>query len=209
MFRKVSFSRWRPVYHVYCTNMPSLGTKKSRETLKVSFPTISGMPINLPESDFTSDSTWPPAEAICPMCVCLSVQCTNMHSLGTKQHRKTLKMWFPTIFGMAILVVEADLTEIQNGRQACPLGQMFSPALILGPNSVEINLRCHFQLSMLWPFSWSNQIWPQIQYDWSPPCLMFKHAQVEYLSHRVEKQLRCHFQLSLGCSFSWWNLVWP
>ena len=167
------------------------------------------MPINLLESDFTSDSTWPPAEAKCPMCVCLfsNVQTCIvwvLNSIG-----QDLKFDFQLYLGWPFWLWKQIWQKIQNGRQACPMGQIFSPALILGPNSLEINLRCHFQLSLLWPFCLWNQIWPQIQDDCGPLCLMFKHAQVRYLSHRVEKQLRCHFQQSFGCSFSWWNLVWP
>ena len=168
------------------------------------------MPINLPESDFTSDSTWLPSHVHMSnvgVCVCLMYKHAWFgYQISMGKH---LKCNFQLYLGCPFCWWKQICHQIQNSRQMCPPCQMFSHALFWGPNIIEKELRSHFQLTMVWPFCLWNHIWPQIQYGCSPPCLMFKHAQFGYLSHRVEKPLRCHFKLSLGCPFSWWNLEWP
>ena len=154
----------------------------------VSFPTISGMPIKLPESDFTSDSTWPPDEATCPMCVCLFVQCTNMHSLGTKQHRTTLKMWFPTIFGMAILVMEADLTENSKWLPGMSNGSNVFTCFNFGTKQRRNKLKVSFPTKFVMAFLFmqsdltSDSRWLQSTMSNVQTCF-------GYLSHRVEKKI--------------------
>ena len=71
---------------------------------------------------------------------------------GTKQHWKTLKKWFPTKFGMAILVVEADLTENSKWPPDMSTVSTFFTCFNFGTEQRKIKLEVSFPTKCVMAF---------------------------------------------------------